>query len=239
MIITLRQLLDYITCPMLYKYRYVDNIELYTEEELFNTAVTAAIDQMYFSLLHGQLMSKADLKYAWGDIWKLNLTPKQIMWSNSSKRKMQIKGLRILLNIHSLLYENPVQPVIINDIYGVQIGKHRIETDLRYVQKTEDGLSIIEYAVSSPVPDQTILANYLPLTVKLMVAENVLKQRIKTLQFYCAKNKMIYPTMRNPSDFKEVKEAVYKIAACINSEIFYKKYNTQCKTCLYNIICNK
>lgn len=240
MILTVQQLHDYIKCPMLYKYRYVDQLELYTEDELFKNAIRQVIDQMYYSLLDGAVPSKAMVKYKWGDAWDLNTDKSKIMWMPYDiKRRLQMRGLDIILGIQQYISQVKPYPISINDTYGIQLGKHRLETDMRYVQESQGSIDLIEYVVNDYIPDDTVLINNLPITAKTMIFEDVFNARLKRTFYFSTKNNTIYPTVRNKSDFTEVKETVNMIAHCVDHNIYYKQYSDACKTCPYNKYCNR
>ncbi|HLO11194.1 MAG TPA: hypothetical protein VK190_02935 [Pseudoneobacillus sp.] len=240
MILTVQQVQDYIKCPMLYKYRYVDEIYLYSEDELFRMAIKQVVDQMYYSLLDGIVPDKAFVKYKWGDAWDLQIDKNKIMWMPyDTKRRLQMRGLDIVLGIQEYVSKVKPYPISINDIYGIQVGSHRIETDMSYVQEVKGEIGLIEYVVNDYIPDDTSLINNLPITAKAMIFEDVFKTRLKRMSYFSTKNNTLYPTWRNKSDFTELKQTVSMIAHCVNHKIFYKQYSEACRTCPYYKYCNR
>jgi CRISPR/Cas system-associated exonuclease Cas4 (RecB family) len=240
MILTVDQIMDYIKCPMLYKYRYENHLNLYTEEELFKIAIQKVIDQMYYSLMDKNLMSKADVKYKWGDSWNLEVDRHKIMWMPSaSRRRHQMNGLEILLKIHGYLSSINPHPISIDDVFGIQLGENRIETDMRYIHGDDGMMTLVEYVINDYIPDETTLVNHMPITAKAMIFEDVFNTRVKNLVYYSTKNAASYQTFRNKSDYKELKDTVGMIAHCVDNKIFYKQYADTCKTCMYKIYCNR
>jgi putative RecB family exonuclease len=70
------RILSYETCPLRYKYAYVDEIipEEQTAETYLGTRVHEALEKLYRNLEYGKLMSKKELLYLFNKEWKKNWT---------------------------------------------------------------------------------------------------------------------------------------------------------------------
>lgn len=239
--ITPKQLLDYISCPMIYKFKYIDNLVFRSERELFQDALKSLIDKLYYSFLDGKAPTMAFTKYGWGESWSLETEKDKIIWMDSTniRRKLMLKGLQYSLAIRKHLIEIKPKPISINDIYGIQFGKYRLETTMDYVFKIGDDFYLIDYVDNDCIPDEFTLKNHLPLTAKLAVYENVFNQRIKHIIYYSCKNKTAYFAERSQSDLDDLGKTVNIALVSINNNMFYKQYSDACKLCPYKTYCSR
>lgn len=240
MIFTPKSLQDYISCPMLYKYRYIDEFFFFTVEEIFDMAVKQTISQLYYILFDEKIPTQSDAKYKWGEAWEMGLEKHEIMWMERTlQRRLMMRGLSIVLGVQQYLEEVCPTPIAIDEIYGIQIGEHRLETKMNYIHLNKGSVDLIDYVPYDVLPDKVILKNHLPLTAKLLIYENVFKIKVKNLIYFAGKNGLAYYTMRSLSNQKELKNTVKLIADCVDNNVFFKTYSDDCRQCPYQQYCWK
>lgn len=159
MIADIRQVLDYIHCPMLYRFRNVDRIQPTTIadsryrkeneqglEELFDSEVHKIGYHIFNYIQDGTFPSQKVLRSKWSRLWLRNKNKTDILFevsterSTTTQRRLERLGVRVIDQMWTKFRETPGIPILVGQQTEVAIGKHRITIKLDLVReiKIED-----------------------------------------------------------------------------------------------------
>lgn len=155
--ITIEELMDYIQCSMLAKYRYKDEVDTtytglaggmrtklneYGLEESYDREIHRLVFHIFNVVQDGQYPSLYTLRRKWGHLWSKEKTVEDVL-QNSSVRKdkqsimnrLEKRGLNAIETLHARFKENTGFPLLVGNRVKIKIGKHTVYTTIDLVRE--------------------------------------------------------------------------------------------------------
>ena len=159
------RILSYETCPLRYKYSYVDEIipEEETAEIYLGTRVHEALEKLYRNLEYGKLMSKKELLSFFNREWEKNWTDSIIIvreeFTQEDYRKMGEKYLEYYYKRYKPFKEGKVVDLEITDFLPLdEEGEYNFFIRIDRLMDAGDGLyEIHDYKTNTELPAQKSL----------------------------------------------------------------------------------
>lgn len=207
-------ILAYMKCPMIYKYRYIENLWLLTDQEAYTKSMLDVLDR-----IHTTRMDRSDIKYAWGEAFDLNIAPSDIMWMpRSTRRTLMVKGLKNLLKVYDYIAISKFKVQTMEDI-----NLNDITIKPRYVYKKGRTLILQRY-IDNDYEASMICTAY-PI--------------VKVINYDMGKGSATTSQV-NKSLANNVMDSALTVKHLIEDGVIYTKFALdECKTCLYNKYCRR
>lgn len=159
------EVLDYIQCPMLHRYRYIEKLDVtYTGlhkaypklneqslEELFDYEIHRLAYHIFNSIQDGRYPSEYLLRQKWGKLWASDKTKQDIMFEPSRRdamtprRRLEKLGVKAIEVMHPKFKEAPGVPIFVGKNTEIKIGKHKLTVPIELVREVkENGESLFE-----------------------------------------------------------------------------------------------
>ncbi|NIM57370.1 MAG: hypothetical protein GTO16_00290 [Candidatus Aminicenantes bacterium] len=159
------RILSYETCPLRYKYAYIDEIihEGETAETYLGSRVHEALEKLYRNLEYGKLMSKKELLGFFNREWKKNWTDSIIIvreeLAREDYRKMGEKYLEDYYKRYKPFKEGKVVDLEITDFLPLdKKGEYNFFIRIDRLMDTGEGLyEIHDYKTNTELPAQESL----------------------------------------------------------------------------------
>ncbi len=259
MIISVNQLTDYLTCPVLYHYKHVSELQPPQPKvgrptknsvlELYDIALHKTISFIFHSMQDGFYPGLHHLSNKWGHVW---VKPRSLLedirfrntsWRDTHEHKRK-QGWTKLQEIHAHYREKEMTPIMVDYPYEIAIGHHTLigTIDLVSVVKNDKGRE--EIVMTEFITDgkntpflhfhrdwQVTAASYA--FRKLM---NVKEEKIVYHGIISGKH---YNTKREAEDYKQLLHLLNHIEKVIEQGVYYPIFNERCITCPYQKYCEK
>jgi hypothetical protein len=253
------QLIDYITCPLLYDFKHNKEIKADTTErgrpnkhsilELYDKALHKAIGSLFHAVQEGFYPGIHFLSKKWGFLWvkpraeQEDIRFRTTSWRDTHERKRQ-QGWNKLKALWEYYKENPGTPIMVDYPYTIPIGKHvlRGTIDLVRVVKNEQGREYIE--LTEFVTDERN-APFLHIrrdwrvTAATLAFREIMNVKAEKIVYHGIISGKLQPTTRDESDYQQLEKLLNSIELARNHNIFYPVFNERCLTCPYEKHCEK
>src|SRR6185312_5172418 len=110
--LSIQEIMDFQKCPTLYKFRYIDKVDVSTSErykipnkyhlyERFDQALHLVAYGLFHQIADGRYPNAYYIKKRWGDTWNNNRTKEDVLFDTGSwrneHRRLERSGLKALL----------------------------------------------------------------------------------------------------------------------------------------------
>lgn len=163
----MRQVIDYIECPMLYNYRYVKRLDaqlVSNENSSYVKENKESIVEMFDQEIHkigyhifnfiqdgNKYPGQQFLRKKWGQLWNREKTRMDIMFEASTKytmttrKRLEKLGVKVIENLHPKFQSFPGVPILVGQKVEVEVGSHVITVTIDLVREIKiDNTPIIE-----------------------------------------------------------------------------------------------
>lgn len=243
-----KQIMDYIRCPLLYKFKYI--LEFKREDRevyLYKSALKSVAMYFYYNLMNGTAPTLGDIQSRWQRAWGGSSTSVEDILFKDTKAKTlnnyNISGLKSLNKFYESEMRQEFTPIVVNTDVRLPFGDHFLTDTLDLVRETkEDDKSIIEVVRLSSSTN----------AYRSFGLEHDFRLAFQTLAFRThfeveEDRATLYNIKRGSKDYVKVKESefarleatVSNIGDNIMDERFYPVVAYQCRYCPYQDVCNK
>lgn len=257
--IDIQQVLDYVACPALFRFKHIDQLEPPQSRvgrptknsivELYDIALHKAVAHLFHKLQDGSYPHLRDLSNKWGYLWvkqrseQEDIRFQQTSWRDTHKRK-QTQGWKRLQLIWEHYKENHGTPIMIDYPYRVTIGSHTLtgKIDLVRTVRNEKGREIIE--MTEFVTDEKN-APYLHLrrdwrvTAASHAFRSIMNVEEQKIVYHGIISGKMFHTERTKEDYQQLEHLLNAIEQMTQHDIFYPVFNERCITCPYQKFCEK
>lgn len=257
--LSIQAIVDYMHCPLAFRYRYIDKVDYrfsFVKSEVVNNIYIADMFDMllhhlaygfFHQMTEGRYPSLYNLKLRWGKLWNEGRTKEDIMFTPYSwrnvHRKKERAGLNALIRMHAAFKEQVTIPILVGKQYTVSLGSHTITGVIDLVRETEDrrGNRIIEL-VDFKTQDKYRNIHHLgdlELTASVYAFEKLFGKRPDRITYYRMLTGKFIRVERDENDYKLLEQCVEQVARAIEQRIFYPVINDRCAECPFHSKCVK
>ncbi len=243
------QVNTYLTCPLKYRFNYVDRIEppFVSAPLAFGSAIHETVGAFYQSCLEGDSLSISQVEDVYRQVWKTQASEREIRFFNGdSEESLTAKAKRMLEVFHEA-FDPATQIIGIEEPFEVALGKRTppIVGWIDAVEISDDGtVTIVDLKTSSKrYSDQHVQSN-LQLTCYSLGAQTLgfkgpVKLRLDVLLKTKDSELIRYETTRTDVDRERFLRLVKSVWRGINKEIFFPKADWQCGQCAFAGPCSQ
>ena len=231
----------YETCPLKYKYQYVDRIqEPKSKDQVFGTLIHSALQYYHApALLAPNFEQVLDFFVKrWNS---------EVFDSELEERAAFTEGVKILERYCQDNKPNDFTVVDLESRFSLEIGdeatgQHTLSGIIDRIDKTETGYEIIDYKTTKKMPSQEKVDNDLQLSIYLKAfLERYPKETENinhiTVSLYYLKHGVKLSSTRTIEQLNQIDGAFLEIIKAIESEQFDPVLNPLCDWCGYQKIC--
>jgi len=241
------RILSYETCPLRYKYAYIDQIvpEEETAEIYLGARVHEALEKLYRNLEFGKVMSNEELLTFFNTEWKKNWADSIIIvieeLAQDDYRKMGEKYLKDYYKRHKPFKEGKVVGLEITDSFPLDNeGEYNFFIRIDRLMEMADGLyEIHDYKTNTELPSQKNLDDDRQLAMySIWVRQEFEDCRDVRLAWHFLAFDKEMDSYRTEEQLKDLrKDVLTKIKAIEEAERFPANASKLCFWCLYKRIC--
>lgn len=250
-IINIQEVLDYAYCPMMYKYKYIDNLgdRYKTELEKYDICMHKCIYN-FFTQAQFNKISIANLKASFASNWIKTNSITNIIYSEPSswrdtENEKRKQGIEAIIKFYNLIKDNVGIPLVINKDYKVQMTSKIYLTGtfevIREVanKKGDKNIEILSIISDGKFYNDMCLEKDLKVSAASYAFRKTFETREDIIKFYSIDKSKMYNTNRNKEDYKMLLNTVVNVCKCIHNEIFYICPTKKCHKCAYKKLCLK
>lgn len=226
-------------CPQKYKFQYVDKIRApKSKEAVFGNKIHKALQ--FFHSKQPISPTLDELLNYLKDIW--DSTPFQNQEEDMIYFSEAIKLLKNYYN-HYLKIKDKFTVIDTEIRFEVKLEKCRVAGIIDRIDKTKDGIEIIDYKTTKRLPSQQDIDNNLQLSIYCLGLINrwpqFAKQGLKNikLSFYYLKHQEIISTQRTQEELDSLRGQILEQLAEIDKSNFKPIPSPLCDWCGYKNIC--
>ena len=243
----LQQVLDYVHCPMFYRFRYrsahakspyLDMRTKYEED------IHKFMYAYHSHLQNGDAVDASTVKRIWGSLWigeknKQDLIftdtgDKRDTWNNKRKQ-----GIENLITYHLRGKYNIGTPVLVNHEFTVEIRPGvELTGSFELIQELQGKVELINFFADTKKMTNTLLGKDLEITAQAYAFRKIFgTKEDRIIAYYVDKNQR-KQTIRTKDDEEIFLDSVYNIAVAIKNDLFYIAPSTKCISCVYKEKCD-
>ncbi len=231
----------YMTCPLKYRYHYLDKIEppFVSSALVFGSCIHEAVGSFYQSCLEGDQLSPSQVHDVYRQAWESHSKEQPIRFFNGDAVETLTTKAKRMLDVFHEAFDPGVQIIGIEEPFEVELGK-RIPPLVGWIDALElapDGtVSVIDLKTASKrYSDNTVHSN-LQLTCYSLGAQALgfngdTRFRLDVLLKTQNPELIRYETTRGPADRDRFVKLVKTVWQGIKKEVFFPKADWQCGQC--------
>ena len=243
--ISIREIKDYLRCPLYYKLKNVDELPVFkTLDEYFSDYFKLALFFYYFSLLDKKKKSVEGMMKRWEELWF-----SADMLGNFSEEELRTKSNEAVILVNDFIKKygtETVTPIAVNFQYeAIFEGTENLhvtgEVDLIKIlndRSRKNETCICSFSLRKSYPDLFLVKNDIALSIaSYAFRSNFKSQEDKIIinNIRCAEDT---PTLRTGNDFVRAEKIIRNICAGISNRVFYPAPNNiSCSNCPFRILC--
>jgi CRISPR/Cas system-associated exonuclease Cas4 (RecB family) len=242
--ISLQEVQDYISCPLLYDFKYRHGLP---ENENLNREVAEkmlkVVYYFYFKVMDGHAPALETLKNKWETIWFGKMSPMEYMLTpRTDKMDTGQKAVPMIDNFFKENYYTPGTPLVINSDFEVEVGDHEVSGTIHLVREVQDGprkvIELLEYKTGTHTPSEWMVENDLVLSLNSFAFRRIYKHREQRAVAHYLRSNKYFATMRTEEHYRRMTTTIDMIARCLQRGIFYPRQTFLCSTCSYKYYCS-
>lgn len=257
--IHITEIMDFVSCPTLYQFKHVDNVEAPQPKvgrptknsvvELYDEALHKSMFYIFHRIQDGFYPSVANVSKIWGNVWlKPRADHEDIRFRSTSWRDThrikEKQGWELLKKAHTFFKDNHGTPIMVNYEYEVEIGQHTLvgTIDLVEVARNEKGreeIRMTEFLVDERNMPFLHIRRDWKLTAASYAFRKLMKLNEERIVYHGIISGKRHDTIRDESDFKQLEHLIDIIVKATDMGLFYPSFNERCSTCSYQKMCEK
>ena len=248
--INIRALSDFLQCPLIYKFKYIDKLvphRQYLIYEAFEQAMHQLFYYLFYQVQNSYYPSSYHLKQAWGRIWCPNRSREQIighLYSNAQKisyspRAKERQGLELGLAMKDYYKNKSGTPILIGKAYTVPIGRHTVFGIIELVREIDQQLEIIDARTSMRRIPVAHLKHDIEITAASFATRYLLRTKeARVIGYYIEGNKQIITT-RGQEDYEVLNKILSRVEKAIKQGLWWPSMSESCSICSFRPQCAK
>lgn len=268
MIGSIQHVLDYMKCPMAYKFRYIDAInpstrkiteEKYDEpsmEELFDKEIHKLGYHIFNYIQDDKYPTEYLLRQKWATTWCRNKTMQDVIFESNAKnsttilKRLEKTGLKVIENMHPRFKKDPGVPILVGKTAELRIGKHILTVTIDLVREIEvNGEKIIEIVdfktglqsrkKSNDQPLNLHIGRDIEVTAVSLAFQQLTGHQEDRITYYDMINDREYRTKRTKKDHQLLLDVLNQVEKGIVSEVYYPVMDHRCFDCPFQVTCRR
>lgn len=237
------QISTYLTCPVRYKYQYVDLVPpAFTSSALvFGQAVHEAVGAFYQEILTGDELRPDQMLDVYRQAW-LSRDGAEIRFFNGDNEASLLEKAGLMLKVFHGAFDPGVQIVGIEEFFEVQFGKE-VPPFQGYIDLIEESaggkISIVDLKTAARKPTKAQASNNLQLTAYTLGAEALgfdpeqLTLRLDVVTKTKSPELVRFETTRSQRERERFVKLVKTVWSAIEHHAFYPKQDWHCSQCAW------
>lgn len=251
------EVMDFVTCSVLHRYKHIDKIEPPQPAvghptknsiiDLYDQALHKAVSYLFNSVQDGFYPSLNLLAKRWGYLWvKPRADQEDIRFKQTSWRDMheikRVQGWKKLKEIHAYYKEHEGTPIMVNYPYRVQIGKHTLlgEIELVRIIKNEQGrerIELTEFVLDEKTSPFLHVKRDWRVTAASYAFRKIMQVKEEKIVYHGLISRKLTETKRDEQNFEQLAHLLDSIESMQENKIVYPVFNERCITCPYQKQC--
>lgn len=235
-------LIDFLKCPVLYKFKNEDNIKLnkmmgrdYLEKSLINAIY------FFYNIIQDEqrIPAERELLNYWS---KLYVDKKDdLIFSNSNIERRQVDYCHEFLKKFYIKYgKNPGIPVGVNIPFDIQVGSHKIiDGNIQLILARDEKVDIIYFDNSMNLPDDFRQANDIMFTLIAYAFRTIFGQKENRFIYNHVRKGTEIDVHRSQADFNKAIRMLDNIGQAIEQGLYWQRISYLCKNCPYSELCTE
>jgi len=234
-------LLDFMNCPLKYKFKHINKLEIAekSSRELFRESIHDTIKYFYKTIMEEDRIPKnEELRSYWGDIWLEGVDIKDILYNNKNERSIFTKrGYSLIQKFYQHNKYNPGTPIGVDVDYNINLDKYNIKGNIELIRSKNNRIEIIYFSTSRYLPSEFQNNNDLSYTLSSYAYRQIFNLKEDGLINYHLKTNKEISLNRSSQDIEKVMSTIDNIYSTIKQELFWQRMDYLCKQCPYQDYC--
>ena len=233
--ISYTQLESYRTCPLQYKFAHVFRIPIVGRYQMsYGKSLHAALEQFFRQWIENAIMPERSvleqaLKDTWIDAWYPN---------RRAHDEHRATTERVLAAYYLLLKKEPVTPLAVEKTFSIRLGNAIIRGSIDRVDRTPEGLHLIDYKTGSPkTKAQIVRAQKDQLYLYQLAASKLFDEPVARLSFCYLEDTSCVSFLGTPKDLDTLQTSIESMMASVQSRSFDPTPGRHCQSCDFAEIC--
>lgn len=258
--ISVDEIIDFVTCSALHRFRYVDKIDVSTTHKLkrvnreslieqYDKALHKAASFLFHSMQEGKYPGKHHLSKRWGYLWvqprsdQEDIRFKETSWRDTHDRK-RVEGWKKLLLLWDHYRAADFTPIMVDYRYNVPIGNHIIEgtIDLVRIAKNENGreyIELVEFVYDDKSSPFLHVKRDWRVTSAAYAFRKLMNVTEEKIVYHGLISGKLVQTSRQEDDFYHLEKLIDTIESLRKMNVSIPVFNERCLTCPYQKHCEK
>lgn len=257
--INIDEVIDYVSCPALYRFKNVDKLEPPQPKvgrptknsivELYDKALHMTISYIFHRVQDGVYPSLANLAKRWGHVWvkpradQEDIRFRHTSWRDTHKRK-EDQGWKKLQEVYAYYKEHPGTPIMVNYPYEVELGRHTLigTIDLVRVIRNEKGreeIVMTEFVADEKNAPFLHIDRDWKVTAASYAFRKVMRLNEQKIVYHGVISGKLHNTERDEEDYSHLEHLLNTIEHMRDNDIYYPVFNERCITCPYQKFCER
>jgi hypothetical protein len=243
--ISIREMRDYVKCPLYYKLKHIDEIpEDRKIEEYFREYFKLAMYFFYFSLIEKKPKSFDLMMKRWGELW---FSSEMVEMFPEDDLKEKSNDAVSMMNAFFKKYGSEASvPVAVNMQYeAIFQGKENLHVtgEIDLVKILNDRTNrretvLVKFSLAKNYPDNFLLKNNVELSVASYAFRSNFKEKEDKLILQTVRGTEDTPTLRTGMDYSRAERSIRNICTGIREGVFYPAPSQMtCPNCSYRLFC--
>ncbi len=243
------QISTYLTCPLRYKYQYVDLIPpAFTSSALvFGQAVHEAVGAFYQEILTGEELRPDQMLDVYRQAWQ-SRDGAEIRYFNGDNEDSLLEKAGVMLKVFHDAFDPGVQIVGIEEFFQVQFAKDvpPFQGYIDLIEESPSGkISIVDLKTAARKPTKAQAASNLQLTAYTLGAEALgfdpqqLTLRLDVVTKTKSPELVRYETSRTQEDRERFVKLVKQVWCAIEHHAFFPREDWHCSQCAWADRCRE
>lgn len=242
------QISTYLTCPLKYKFHYIDQIEppFVASALCFGGSIHEAVAAFHQSIMEGDSLSAGNMVDVYRQVWENQRKKQTIRFFNGETEDTLLAKAKAMLEVFREAHNPSVQIVGVEEPFEVDLKRiPPLIGVIDVVEMSSDGSAIVADLKTSSrkYSDQTVQSN-LQLTCYSLGAQALgfngdTGFRLDVLLKKEPSELIRYETTRNDADRERFSKLVKSVWRGIKKEVFFPKADWQCGQCAFAGPCSQ
>ncbi len=237
LVLSFRQIDDYLTCPLKYKYVHILRIPILRHHSVvYGSAIHKAIVDFYQAKMKNRTFAEQDLIKSFQNAWV-----NEGFLSRAHEEQRFAQGQETLRRFYAA-EKDKVTPAYIEQAFNFVLGKDKIIGRWDKIEQSRDGTVIVDFKTSDTVrkqkqADQRVKAS-LQLSIYALAYKMVKGELPLRVEFNFVDTGLVGQDVRSEEDLEKTKELIAQASCGIRAREFTAKPEYfACTYCAYREVC--
>ena len=255
--LNIQEIYDYLNCPLKYRFRYINKIEVEeTKSVLFNKYIHKMAYFFFYSVMNERIPTMKQMKDKWASFWKEFYEQPSVTEFLLKERPLDSKARKEIDRHHLIGYEmihsfyrkyqdNPGIPIAVDHEFRVPISGINVTGKFELIREAIDNqtssrfIEIVDFKTGTTEADPFFIRNDLSMSIASYAFQNTFNASEDRLVYIYLKSGQEIHTHRGENDIKRMQATVEGVADGIARRKFYPRQSFMCKTCPFKSVCDR